>query len=461
MTGHETVPGSFRDPSGFVYVRDGILYRQINEVYRDAYDQLLESGLYEVLVGERLLIPHQEASLGLAASEDAHKVLRPQPLMFLSYPYEWCFSQLKDAALATLRVQEIALRHGMVLKDASSYNIQFHEGRPVLIDTLSFEAYRENEPWIAYRQFCQHFLAPLALASRCDHRLTHLLSVFLDGVPLGLAARLLPRRTLLRLPLLLHLHLQARAERGLAEQGRARRGGRVSRQGLLGILDSLRSGIDALTWRPKAGMDWADYYQRTNYSQEAWSDKQAVVERFLDLAAPEIVWDLGANTGVFSRLAARRAKMVVALDADAAAVEANYRQCASDGETRVLPLVVDLTNPSPGVGWDNRERPALLDRGRPDILLALALVHHLAIGNNLPLAQIAQSFARLGDTFVVEFVPKTDSQVRRMLETREDIFTDYSQQGFERAFARHFRIRESHRIRGSERQLYLMAKASG
>ena len=168
MRNSQRLAASFRDPSGYLFTRDGTLYRQINQTYRDNYQTLMDSGLYDQLISEQLLIPHEEVAVEPAEPSSAFKVIRPEPLQFLSYPYERCFSQLKDTALTTLTIQKRALNHGMSLKDCSSYNIQFHHGRPVFIDTLSFEIYREGEPWVAYRQFCQHFLAPLALIAHRD-----------------------------------------------------------------------------------------------------------------------------------------------------------------------------------------------------------------------------------------------------------------------------------------------------
>jgi hypothetical protein len=206
------VGASFRDPSGFLFTRQGVLYRQVNQEYRTHYDLLMSSGLYTRLVGMGLLIPHDEVAEQPQESEVAYRVIRPEPLEFVSYPYEWSFSQLKDAALATLAIQKQSLEAGMVLKDASMYNIQFFHGKPVLIDTLSFETYREGDPWVAYRQFCQHFLAPLALMAHTDVRLSQLLRVYIDGIPLDLAARLLPRRTRYGLGLATHIHLHAAAK---------------------------------------------------------------------------------------------------------------------------------------------------------------------------------------------------------------------------------------------------------
>lgn len=460
MTRTEPVSGSFRDPSGFLFLRDAILHRQVNRVYQQDYDHLMSSGLYQALVDEGLLVPHVEAPPAEdEASETAYKLLRPEMLPFVSYPYEWCFSQLKDAARTTLRVQDAALRHGMILKDASAYNIQFRHGRPIFIDTLSFVRYEEGKPWVAYRQFCCHFLAPLALMSRTDHRLGSLFRVFLDGVPLGLASRALPWRTRLDLGLLTHVHLHARAEARFADRAAARdrAEAKVSRRGLEGILASLRSAIEKLRWRA-GGTVWADYYADTNYSEGARRDKEEQLLRLLGDRRYRMIWDLGANTGEYSRIASRLADAVIAFDLDPAAVERNYLQCQADGPAGILPLVQDLTNPSPGIGWAGVERAPLAERGAPDCVLALALIHHLAIGNNVPLPRIAEYLAGLAPRLILEFVPKRDSQIQRMLSSRQDIFADYHRRGFEEAFGPHFEIRENVQLAESERRLYLLER---
>ena len=449
------LPSSFRDPSGFLFVQDGQLYRQVNKTYRTHYDHLISSGLYENLVECGLLIPHSEASPACAAGDEVYKVLRPEMVPFVSYPYEWCFSQLKDAALTTLAIQKQALDHGMALKDSSAYNIQFMAGKPVLIDTLSFEKYREGEPWVAYRQFCQHFLAPLALMSYTDIRLSQLLRVYLDGIPLDLACSLLPFRTRLSLVLFSHLHLHARSQRQYADKAVDTSGRGVSRLGMLGIIDSLDGAVRKLTWQPR-GTQWADYYADTNYSTRALDHKQQIIAQFLDRIQPRVVWDLGANTGRFSRIAGSSGIQTVAFDMDPAAVESNYRECRAKGEENLLPLVLDLTNPSPGVGWENEERMSLLQRGPAETVLALALVHHLAISNNLPLDRIAAFLRNICDSLIIEFVPKSDSQVQRLLATREDIFAGYRQEAFECEFSTYFAVRDCVKIQDSERTLYWM-----
>jgi hypothetical protein len=453
-------PGSFRDPSGFIFYRDNTLYRQVQTSYKPDYDLLMESGLYRSLVDAGLLVSHIEEPVNAGLSEDGYRILRPEQVPFISYPYEWCFSQLRDAALATLRVQKEALKFGMSLKDASAYNIQFAAARPVHIDTLSFERYEKGQPWVAYRQFCQHFLAPLALMSRTDIRLGKLLCMHLDGIPLDLASRLLPRISWLDPGLLVHIHLHGAAQKkyeGQTGSGSRARDGSVSQMALLGLIDSLETVVTKLTWRP-SGTTWAEYYSNTNYSDMAMAGKQRMVAEMIETVTPppRMVWDLGANTGAFSRLASERGANTIAWDIDPGAVEKNYLECRAVGETRMLPLLEDLFNPSPDLGWALRERRSLVRRGPADLVLALALVHHLAIGNNVPLDRIAEFFQSIGAWLIVEFVPKSDSQVQRLLSSRKDIFVGYSREGFEKDFSRFFEIVRSASVPDSERTLYFM-----
>ena len=459
MTQAERLSASFRDPSGFLFYRSGVLYRQINRAYEKDYARLMDSGLYDRLVKASLLIPHVETDQLPVESGAAFKVIQPERVPFISYPYEWSFSQLKDAALATLSIQKRALKLDMSLKDASAYNIQFVRGKATLIDTLSFEIYKEGEPWAAYRQFCQHFLAPLALMSCCDVRLNQLLRVYIDGVPLDLASRLLPAKTKLKFGLLSHIHLHAGAQKRYADQAVAPRKGslRMSQQAMIGLIESLEGTVRKLSWKP-AGTEWGTYYEATNYSDSAFEHKKQLVREWTAEQKPELIWDLGGNTGVFSREAAAFGAFTVSFDIDPAAVEQNYQVVKKNKEQNILPLVLDLTNPSPAIGWDNQERDSFSSRGPVDMALALAVIHHLAISNNLPLPQIADFFASLCRTLAIEFVPKSDSQAQKLLASRQDIFPDYTREGFESAFAERFIIHKTEPVRDSERTLYLMGK---
>ena len=465
MKNSEVLSASFRDPCGALFRLGTTLFRQVNLCYREDYDRLMQSGLYTALVKARLLIPHREAEFELAHSDNAYKVIQPERIEYISYPYEWCFSQLKDAALATLQIQTSALEYDMSLKDASAYNIQFHRGRPLLIDTLSFERYREGRPWVAYRQFCQHFLAPLALMSYKDIRLGQLLRTNIDGIPLNLASTLLPWRTRWRFSLLTHIHLHARSQRHYADSATNKKNKikttKVNRPGLKGILANLESAVRGLQWR-MGRTEWGDYYADTNYRGGSMQHKQNLVAEFLGAIspAPQMVQDLGANTGVFSRIAARQNMSVISQDIDAAAVEKNYLYSVEHGETNILPLLLDLFNPSPALGWANAERMSLLQRGPIDAVLALALIHHLAISNNVPLDRLAAFFSQISKCLIIEFIPKSDSQVQRLLATREDIFPNYTQVDFEKSFSLFFHTIKSEPIQSSKRVLYLMKKKS-
>jgi len=463
--GWQAVAGSFRDPSGFVYRRDGTLYRQVNRVFASEFDAFVSSGLYQELAEAGLVVPHCQVAAErlpvVAATADAHAVLEPEPIPFISYPYEWSFGQLKDAALLTLEIQERALARGFTLRDASAYNVQFRDGRPLFIDTLSFEPHEAGRPWAAYKQFCEHFLLPLALMSTLDVRAGTLLRSYLEGIPLALGSRLLPRRTWFGLGTLLHVHLHAKAQTRYADaKVTAVSGGRtISRQAVVTLVRGLRSTVERFAWRP-AGTEWADYTSDNNYTTDAASSKRATIVEFLRRVDATMIWDIGANTGEYSRAAREVAPQVVSFDVDPAAVERNYRQVRERQETGMLPLLLDIANPSPAQGWAHTERLSLEERGPADAVLALALVHHLAIGHNLPLERIAQFFARLSRRLMIEFVPKSDSQVQRLLRNRTDIFPDYTREGFERAFSRHFEIEEATPVTHSERTLYRMAARS-
>jgi len=437
------IGSSFRDPSGFLFRRDGVLLRQVQERYRPHYEQLQTSGLYAALTAEGLLVPHTERPLSEAAAHGAAYVLQPELLPFISLPYEWCFAQRQAAALLTLRVQELALAHGMTLKDASAFNVQFRGVQPVLIDTLSFERYVEGTPWVAYRQFCQHFLAPLVLQARLDVRLGALLRQYLDGIPLDLASALLPRRSWMSPAVLMHIHLHAQSIAKHAATDGARTGtragaapatARVSKTGLEGLLASLKGAVSGLSWQ--AGTEWGAYEETHNYDAAGRASKQGLVADFVRAAGAQRVIDLGANAGEYSRVARDAgAALVVAADGDPMAVERGFRRLREAGESGVHPLLVDLTNPAPAQGWDHAEWPALAERGPFDAVLALALVHHLAIGNNVPLAGVAQMLAHLGRHVIIEWVPKPDPQVQRLLSAREDIFDGYTEEGLIEAFA--------------------------
>lgn len=472
-------PSSFRDPRGFIFEQDGVLYRQVNESCRSSYEQLMGSGLYDELVEKQLLVPHAEVEAprdgamarprggAVARPRDgamarpgdgagAFRILKPDLIPFISYPYEWSFSQLKAAALTVIRIQRIALKHGMTLRDSSAFNVQFVGSRPVFIDTLSFERYVEGRPWVGYRQFCQHFLAPLFVMAGRDPRLSVLSSRWIDGIPLDVARRLTPWRYRLKPGFLTHIWLHSKAQERFQDAASRRHASpRLSRASLVRILDSLKATIQRLSWNPEK-TQWAHYYSKTNYSEEAMELKKRFVSSVINEIRPARAVDLGANTGEFSAIAARAGAYVVSTDVDHGAVDLCFRRVSAEKGENVLPLVVDLTSPTSAVGWMNEERASFLDRcsGKTDLVLALALIHHLAIGNNVPLRNVVELLARMGTDAIVEFVDKNDSQVQRLLASREDIFDEYCETGFESALSGAFRIIRKQPLSGAHREMY-------
>jgi hypothetical protein len=455
--GTEPVAASFRDPHGFVFCRGSVLYRQVNEVHRRHFDRFIESGLYDRLVTDELLVPHEDVDLSLAAAPDAYRIILPEQIPFITYPYEWSFSMLRDAAMATLRIQQLALDHGMSLRDATAYNLTFHKGRPLFLDTTSFEILRDA-PWVAYRQFCQHFIAPLALISLRDARLGQLSRLHIDGVPLDLASALLPARAWAKPGIALHIRLHARSQRRhMTDDAPASAKARsFSVNAFRGVIASLRRTIERLD-EPAGASTWREYYQEADhYSAEAAERKEALVSAWIDEVGPRTVWDLGANTGRFASLASGAGIETLAFDVDPFCVEEMYRTARAESDEHLLPLVQDLANPSTGIGWEGRERTALEDRGPADLILALALIHHLAIANNLSFSSILNQFARLGRWAIVEYVPKDDPKVQLLMANREDVFSEYTVERFESAANARFHIQHRAQVADSSRTLYLL-----
>ncbi len=445
---------SFRDPAGYVYRSDdGGVARAVTNIGKPNYDLLMRSGLYEALVTEGLLIPHVEVQKD---NDDTVVHLKPEHIQYITYPYEWPMGLLQDAALITLRIQKIALQHGMSLKDASAYNVQFYKGKPIFIDTLSFEAYEEGKPWQAYDQFCRHFIAPLALMSKTDIRLQQLLQIYIDGIPLDLASKLLPMRIKAQPGIALHIAMHSRMQTKMATKNTPRQY-KVTKNSIIGIIDSLRRTIQSIK-PPSIKTEWGAYYSATNYSESAIQHKADLVKKFAIQNDWKSVLDLGGNNGRFSRLLHDANITTVCADVDPMAVQENYRLTKQNKESLMVPICLDLHNPAGALGWSNVERTTLHERVAVDAVLALALVHHLAISNNVPFRMIAEYFAQFGPYLLVEFIPKTDSMVQRLLATRKDIFPDYNETAFIEACESIYSLIDKVPIEGSERTLLLFRR---
>jgi len=358
---------------------------------------------------------------------------------------------LKDAALLTLNTELISLKCGMQLKDASAYNVQFIRGKPILIDHLSFYPYEEGKPWVAYRQFCQHFLAPLVLASHKGDNHIKRLAIDLDGIRLNYVTDLLPWRAKFSPGLLIHLTLHGmdgRVTKSISPSGK-----KISKSMLINLIKNLRDIVERQEWKPSRG--WKDYETECNYSDIATHKKAFLVEDYLRRVNAKVIADLGCNVGLYSQVASDLGCRVIAVDKDPACIELLYK---SNDNSDILPLVVDITNPSPAIGWENTERESFLSRLKVDTIMCLALIHHLAIGNNLPLDRIASFLARICRNLLIEWIPKEDSQVQRMLKWREDIFPNYTKEGFEKTFSSKFSIIDYKQVGDTDRSLYLMER---
>ena len=452
-------PASYRDPSGFVFTQDGVVYRQVNNSFREDYDRLMNSGCYASLVQQGWLLPHTEIPENLTGTGEYYKTLRPETVPFISYAWEWPFDMLQDAALLTLRICRESLKHDLVLKDATPANIQWLSGKPVFIDTLSFERYREEDPWIAYRQFCECFLSPLLLMHYRGIPAQPLQLAWPEGIPLEVTARLLPRRSRFSFFTWLHIHLHAKMSVKYAGKESPRRA-LFNRKKLLQLLDSLESLVRSLRWKGRPGT-WEHYYeeakQRQGYVEEK---KKRIGEWIAAMKELKTVADTGGNEGEFSLLPELAGCRVITTDFDAGAINNLYRKTKQENTTNILPLIIDLSNPSPAVGVNNTERDSFLDRLHTDLCLALALVHHLAIGKNIPFGKIAEMYARITDTLIIEFVPKDDEKVRLLLSRKKDIYDHYNEAEFREAFEKYFHVEDRQELSGSGRVLYRMKRIS-
>lgn len=450
--------GSFRDPSGQVYELDRQIWRTVLPAYKAEWEWLLENKLLNLAKDKGLLdfeILQAQVALEKIAESGQEKlqahfaqslaILTCQRLPFISYPWEWCFSQIKEAALLTLDLQLLALEHQGILKDATAFNVQFYEGQAVFIDLLSFERWQEGQPWQAYGQFCSHFLAPLALIHYLDAKCSQLARLWIDGIPLEIASKLLPWTTYLKPSLLLHLHLHAKMRQTHADARES--SAKVQQmnlplQKMQDIARELKSAINSIK-APSSITEWGDYYNDTNYTAEARLAKEKAVQKLASNIAEKIIHkesslavDLGANTGEFSNFLAPHFNLVLACDVDHTAVERHWTQRPLKN---VLPLILDLANPSPSLGWACAERESFAKRCQANLVLALAVCHHLRFTFGIPFAEIASFFKSLlkdndHSGIIVEFVPKTDSQVERLLASRDDVFTDYTEDNFVSAF---------------------------
>lgn len=447
---------SFRDSAGFVFHQDNEVYRFISPQYLSEYIRIKDSGLYDELIEKGYLLPFIEVK-----NRDFDQnglIIKPQKIPFISYPYEWSFGQLKDAALVTLEIQKIALKYGFQLKDASAYNIQFIGTKPIFIDTLSFDSIDPTVLWSGYKQFCQHFLAPLTMYAFCDPRMKSLLTSNIDGIPLDLAISLLPKKAYFSPSRFLHLWLHAYFQNKKCSSQKTKpvvtsSSLKKSTGSALGLVASLKGGIRNLK-RKKERSIWDQYYQGDSYQDKDFKEKVHSITSLLSTIKPKILWDLGANDGFFTEIAAPYSKYAIALDFDLTCIENMYQRLKTKKNTSILPLHMDLANPSPGIGWKNIERKSLLNRGPCDVVLALALIHHLLVSAAIPLEKIVFFFHSICEHLVIEFVPPSDPKFEQISKTNPNDFSFFTENAFSHAFSKYFTLERRIPIGNSLRVLY-------
>lgn len=441
------IPSSFRDPSSFVFCLENKIFRSIQPNYKNEFNYLIESGLYNELTEKNYLIKHTFIRI----DKDENQIIQPEHIPFISYPYEWSFEQIKDAALLTLKIQNIALRYNMSLKDASIYNVQFLNGKPIFIDTTSFE-FNNDKPWTAYYQFCKHFLYPLWIMKYVSPELNSLYLSNLDGIDPKFTIQLMPIRAYFRLSVILHL-LTPVFYRTNSEKSGSKLFSKEQHKRLLKHLFSIISSLHL----PYKKSSWNQYYDNRITNAKYLESKELLVKNIMSRLSAGIVLDLGANDGHFSRFV-EQSSLILSTDFDSRVVNENYIKTKSEKNANLLPLVLNICNPSPGIGWNNSERTGFFDRIEFDTVMALALIHHLVFSNNITLEMIAQKLLIAKNHLIIEFIPINDEKVKQITIDKKIDHIQYSENLFESSFEKYFVLKEKHKINGSERILYWYEK---
>lgn len=450
-------PGSFRDPSGNVHIVGGRVFRTVLPPGKSDYEFVRGTGLLERLAEQGLVLPATPVSPDSAEAAQlppASYVVEHPRLEAPSYPYEWSFPALRDAALLQLDIHLQSLKAGVTLSDASAYNIMFDGPKPVFIDYLSFRKYRDGEFWLGHRQFCEQFLNPLLLTAYVGIPFQSWYRGTLEGITSRDLSRILPLRRRLSWRVFTHVFLQSSMQNPKATKDAES----ISRMklpiaGLMNILGSLRSWVQNLEPSRSGPPIWEGYASDNSYTAAEAASKRAFVEKFSSTVRPGLLLDIGCNTGEYAKAALNAGALrALGWESDHGALDAAYRKAQAEN-LKFLPLYSDAANTSPPQGWNGRERQSLVDRVQADAVFGLALVHHMAIARNIPLGQAIGWIMDRAPNGVIEFVPKSDPMVRQLLKLREDIFADYTEQTFLERIQSRADIVESVRLPNSGRLL--------
>jgi SAM-dependent methyltransferase len=463
---YQNDPGSFRDRNGRVYCSDKDVIRGLSAYALEQWNILSQKPFFQEYLRKGAFVATESADVaGLPAdfTKGWAGFLRHERIPFISYPFEWSFSMLKDAALLHLELLDAALQEGMTTKDGSAYNIQWRGVQPVFIDIPSFEATRPGEPWAGYRQFCQLFLFPLMLSSFRNHPVQLWLRGRIEGIEPEECWNAMSIRDLFRKGVFSHVYLHTKLQNMTAHNSHDMNAGLKNagfHQQLVRInVNKLRRIIKRL--QPKqTKSNWSNYATDCSYSEQDREAKERFVGDVVSQRRRRMVWDLGCNTGTFSKIAAKNSDYVVAMDSDRISVERLYLDVQTNGPGNILPLVNNIVDPSPGLGWRLSERRTLHERGRPDLILCLALVHHLVIGSNVPLRELIEWLAHLGSDLVIEFAGRDDPMVQKLLRNKTESYDDYEIAYFEQCLSGFFEIVQKHPLTSGSRTLYHLRAAT-
>jgi ribosomal protein L11 methylase PrmA len=437
---------SFRDPDSSLFYDSSYYYRRISLNYEKHYNHFIDSGLKGKLLQEGFILPFDEIIDDFPEGEVSCKVLRTDILPFVSYPYEWSFSQFKEAALLTLKINQLALEYGMILKDASMFNIQFIGCNPVFIDLTSFEVYEQDTPWNAYYQFCKHFYGPLFLAAKKNIILPKLLQYFIDGIPLKEVVSLCSWYDFLNSGAFLHLYLHAKGEGKIVKVVKENK---VTKIQLSNIFTHLESAIYNLNIKQKETV-WNNYNQNNNYEIESQQHKTEIINGFLLQIEGKKALDIGANDGLYSQLLADRGMYTLVVDIDELAVDRAFKT----QHDLIHPLQMNLVNPTPAIGWNNSERKSFWDRCQVDVIQALAIIHHLVITHDISFEEIAKKLAQHTQYLIIEFVAPDDSQSQILLQNKPHRLLIYNKINFEIGFNNYYTLVNKKNIIGTKRELF-------
>jgi len=453
-------PASFRDRSARVILDGDKVLRLLDQTGYEHWKQLKQTKFLKEILGEQKLISTKDADLESSQTPKNGKwvaALEHEKIPVISYPYEWSFGMLKSAALLQLELLERAMNENFTLKDSSAFNVQFIGSRPYFIDVMSFEPLNPGEPWTGYKQFCEMYLFPLFLESYKGISYRPWFRGDIEGVSVEVMASMISARDLLRAGVFKHVFLQSKLQRGLAGTKQSLKTD-LSKAGfnkelILINIRSLKKLVSNLNL-PSSRSTWSEYASDNSYDKQNAAVKQEFVAKWSAAKQHPLVWDLGSNTGTYSRIAVNSADYVVAMDGDTLAVEQLFSELKKEKNEKVLPLVMSIANPSSSTGWRGQERQAIAERSKPSLILSLALIHHIVISANIPLAEFIDWLRSFNAELIIEFVTKDDAMVKQLLLNKKDIYDDYNLECFESCLAENFKIVEKAVLPNQTRILY-------